>query len=104
MGSINSLFQIEDEKQKLVNIKQARKRVGELTDYLENIPGAQAKYKKLLKKDIVWDVENPVISTKESLDQILHILDGIREIVLNRENLKNDFRNIKYRNKMCCLT
>lgn len=113
MGSINSLFQIEDEKQKLVNIRQARKRVGELTDYLEkqikeiksslcddleNIPGAQAKYKKLLKKDIVWDVENPVISTKESLDQILHILDGIREIVLNRENLKNDFRNIKYNN------
>ena len=58
MGSINSLFQIEDEKQKLVNIRQARKRVGELTDYLEkqikeiksslcddleNIPGAQAK-------------------------------------------------------------
>lgn len=113
MGSINSLFQIEDEKQKLVNIRQARKKVGELTDYLEkqikeiesslckdleNIPGAQAKYKKLFKKDIVCDVENPVISTKESLDQILHILNGIREIVLNRENLENDFKNIKYNN------
>ena len=111
MGRINSLFQIEVEKQKLANIRLARKRVGELTEYLEkqikelqsslcvdleNVPGAQVKYKKLLKKDVVWDIENPVISTKASLDQILHILDGIREIVLNRKDLESDLKNIKY--------
>lgn len=111
MGSINSLFQIDAEKQKFEKIKLAKKKVGELTKYLEqqieelqsslcadleNVPGAQVKYRRLLKKDVVWDVEEPAISSKKSLDQTLHILEGIREIVLNREYLRSDLKNIKY--------
>ena len=112
MGSINSLFQIDTEKQKLEKIKLAKKKVGELIKYLdqqigelqsslcadlENVPGAQVKYKKMFKKDVIWDVEEPVISSKESLDQTLHILEGIRETILNQEYLRGDLKNIKYK-------
>lgn len=112
MGSINSLFQIDAEKQKLEKIKLAKKKVGELIKYLdqqigelqsslcadlENVPGAQAKFKKLFKKDVMWDVEEPVISSKESLDQTLHILEGIRETILNQEYLRSDLKNNKYK-------
>lgn len=111
MGSINSLFQIADEKQKFESIKAAKKKIGDLVKYLEkqiaelqtslcadleNELGAQVKYRKLFKKDIVWDIEEPIISSKKSLDYTLHILEGIKEIVSNQENLRHDLKNSKY--------
>lgn len=111
MGSINSLFQITDEKQKFENIRLAKRKIGDLVNYLnkqiaelqaglcadlENESGAQVKYRKLFKKDIVWDTEEPVISSKESLNQTLHILDGVKEIVFNQEHLRHDLKNSKY--------
>ena len=35
MGSINSLFQIDDEKQKFESIKSAKRKIGDLVKYLE---------------------------------------------------------------------
>lgn len=113
MDSINSLFQIDMEKQKFQKIKLAKKTMGDLLKYLDkeidklqnslcndlqNIPGAEVKYKKLLKKDIIWDVQEPMISSKKSLDETLHILDRIREFVLNKDYFKKDLRNIIYNN------
>ena len=49
------------------------------------------KYRKLLKKDVVWDVEEPIISSPK-LEHTLHILDGVKEIVLNQEQLRNDLK------------
>ena len=111
MGSINSLFQIDDENQKLKSIQSAKKKISDLVKYLEkqiaelqeslyadfeNESGAQVKYRKLLKKDVVWDVEEPIISSPKSLEHTLHILDGVKEIVLNQEQLRNDLKNSKY--------
>ena len=113
MGSINSLFQIDDENQKLKSIQSAKKKISDLVKYLEkqiaelqeslyadfeNESGAQVKYRKLLKKDVVWDVEEPIISSPKSLEHTLHILDGVKEIVLNQEQLRNDLKNSKYNN------
>lgn len=113
MDSINSLFKIDMEKQKFQKIKLAKKTMGDLLKYLDkeidklqnslcndlqNIPGAEVKYKKLLKKDIIWDVQEPMISSKKSLDETLHILDRIREFVLNKDYFKKDLRNIIYNN------
>lgn len=111
MGSITSLFQITDEKQKYESMKSAKKKLGDLiknlekqiaelqaglcTD-LENELGAQVKYKKLFRKDIVWDVEEPTISSSKSLEHTLHILDGIKEIVFNQEYLQHDLKNSRY--------
>lgn len=73
MGSINSLFQIDAEKQKLEKIKLAKKKVGELIKYLnqqigelqsslcadlENVPGAQVKYKNCLRKMLYGMLRN----------------------------------------------
>ncbi len=111
MGSINSLFQITDEKQKFESINSARKKLGDLVKYLEkqiaelqeslcadleNESGAHAKYKKLFKKDVVWDVEEPAISSQKSLEHTLHILDGVKEIVINQEYLRRDLKNSRY--------
>lgn len=111
MGSINSLFQIADEKQKFESIKSAKRKIGDLVKYLEkqiaelqeslcadleNESGAQVKYRKLFKKDVVWDIEEPIISSQKSLEYTLHILDGIKEMVLNQEQLRNDLKNSKY--------
>lgn len=111
MGSINSLFQITDENQKLESIKSAKKKLGDLVKYLEkqiaelqeslcddleNESGAQVKYKKLFKKDVVWDIEEPTISSKKSLEHTLHILDGVKEIVFNQEYLRHDMKNSRY--------
>ena len=111
MGNINSLFQITDEMRKFESIKLAKRKIGDLVKYLEkqivelqaslctnleNESGAQVKYRKLFKKDVVWDAEVPVISSKESLDHTLHILDGIKEIVINQEYLQHDLKNRKY--------
>lgn len=111
MGSINSLFQITGEKQKFESIKLAKRRISDLVKYLEkqiaelqanlcadleNESGAQVKYRKLFKKDVVWDTEEPVISSKESLNNTLHILDGVKEIVFNQEYLRHDLKNSKY--------
>lgn len=38
-----------------------------------------------------------MISSKESLDQTLHILEGIRETILNQEYLRGDLKNNKYK-------
>ncbi len=54
------------------------------------------KYRKLFKKDVVWDIEEPIISSQKSLEYTLHILDGVKEIVLNQEQLRNDLKNSKY--------
>ena len=111
MGSINSLFQIADDNQKFVDIKSTKKKISELVKYLdkqiadlqeslcadlENESGARVKYRKLFKKDVIWDIEEPTISSKQSLEYTLHILDGIKEIVLNQELLRNDLKNSKY--------
>lgn len=111
MGSINSLFQIDDEKQKFEQIKLAKRKISDLVKHLakqieelqeglgsdlENESGAQVKYKKLFKKDVVWDIEEPIISSTKSLEYTLHILNGIKEIVLNQEQLRNDLKNSKY--------
>ena len=107
------LFQIDDENQKLKSIQSAKKKISDLVKYLEkqiaelqeslyadfeNESGAQVKYRKLLKKDVVWDVEEPIISSPKSLEHTLHILDGVKEIVLNQEQLRNDLKNSKYNN------
>lgn len=111
MGSINSLFQITDENQKFECIKSTKKKLGDLVKYLEkqiaelqeslcddleNESGAQVKYKKLFKKDVVWDIEEPTISSKKSLEHTLHILDGVKEIVFNQEYLRHDMKNSRY--------
>lgn len=111
MGSINSLFQITDENQKFECIKSTKKKLGDLVKYLEkqiaelqeslcddleNESGAQVKYKKLFKKDVVWDIEEPTISSKKSLEHTLHILDGVKEIVFNQEYLRHDIKNSRY--------
>lgn len=54
------------------------------------------KYRKLFKKDVIWDIEEPTISSKQSLEYTLRILDGIKELVLNQEQLRNDLKNSKY--------
>lgn len=111
MGSINSLFQITDEKRKYDSMKSAKKELGTIVKYLEgqiadlqknlcvdleNELGAQVKYRRLLKKDVLWDIEAPIISSKKSFEHTRHILDGIREIVLNLEQLRIDLKNSKY--------
>jgi exonuclease SbcC len=111
MGNINSLFHIEGEREKFEQIKRAKKRVGDLIKHLDAeisrlqgslsndmqyIPGAQIAYKKLLKKDFLWDVEDAVISSKESLDKILQILKQISELCSVRENYKHDLLNQRY--------
>lgn len=111
MGSINSLFQIADEKRKFERIKSAKRKMGDLVKHLEkqiaelqksvcvdleNELGAQVKYRKLFKKDVVWDVEKPTISSKKSLEHTLYILEGVKEIVCNQEYLRHDLKNSRY--------
>lgn len=111
MGNINSLFHIEGEREKFEQIKRAKKRAGELIKHLDaeisrlqvslsndmqNIPGAQIAFRKLLKKDFLWDVEDAVISSKDSLDKTLQILKQISELCSLRENYKHDLLNQRY--------
>lgn len=111
MGNINSLFHIESEREKFEQIKRAKKRAGDLIKHLDaeisrlqgslsndmqNIPGAQIAFRKLLKKDFLWDVEDAVISSKESLDKTLQILKQISELCSVREIYKHDLMNQRY--------
>lgn len=111
VGSINTLFQINSEKEKFEKIKQTKKKLSDLIKSvdkqieelqrnvcqdIENMPGAQAEYHKLLKKEIEWDKNEPSISNKESLDYILHTLKNVKELVLNQENYNHDLVNQNY--------
>ncbi len=51
MGSINSLFQIDDEKQKFESIKSAKRKIGDLVKYLE-------KQIAELQESLCADLEN----------------------------------------------
>lgn len=111
VGSINSLFQINEEKEKLNRIKKSKKKlldlvklidnkINELQDNvctdLKNIPGAKVEYKKLLKKDIEWDKAEPDISSKESLEFITTVLAKIKVLIENQNNYRQDLINQKY--------
>lgn len=111
VGSINSLFHIDAEKEKLDKIKRSKKKISNLvkiidnkieelknsvfTD-LENIPGAKTEYQRLLKNEVEWDKEKPDISNKESLDQIVRVLENIKELICNQKNYQQDLINQKY--------
>jgi len=113
VGSINTLFQINMERDKLDKIKLSKKKITDLiknidskikdlkenicTD-LENIPGAKTEYRKLLNNEFEWDNEEPIISSKESFDQIIRVLENIKEFVNNNQNYQQDLVNQKYIN------
>lgn len=111
VGSINTLFQIGSEKEKFEKIKQTKKKMSDLIKSIdkqieelqknvcqdiENMPGSQAAYHKLLKKDIEWDKIEPSISNKESFDYIIHTLKNVKELVLNQKNYNCDLINQNY--------
>lgn len=63
MGSINSLFQINDEKQKFESIKSAKRKISDLVKYLE-------KQIAELQESLYADFEN------ESGAQVEYLFNG----------------------------
>jgi len=111
VSTIDTLFQIKEEKDKLNNINHAKQKLNKLIKRLEakiadirkdiaaeseNIPGNDVKYKKLLQSSVLWDEENPNIKDKQMLDETLQVLDGLKNVLSNWENYKSDIKNQKY--------
>lgn len=108
VGSINTLFQIDDEKKKLAKIKQGKKKIADLAKSLdvkiktlqkntcaelENLPGAHIEYFKMLKRDVEWDKEEPIISKIESMNLIIQEIEKIRELFVNQKYYRIDLSN-----------
>jgi len=108
MNAINILFQMDAAIKKHDDITSAKRKIGSLIKYLDkeiktlegdlcadmkNTVGADVEYRKLLKKNISWDEEKPVFSSRESFQETLDTVDAIRELVINKDNLKKEMSN-----------
>jgi exonuclease SbcC len=111
VGSINTLFQINLEKEKLDKIKRTKKKITDLiksidkkiNDLKENIcteietiSEPKTEYQKLLNKEFEWDKEEPIISSKEAFDRIILMLENIKGFVDNNQNYRQDLVNQKH--------
>ena len=108
MNAINILFQMDAAIKKHEDINSAKRKIGSLIKYLdkeiqtleddlcvdmENAVGADVEYRKLLKKNISWDEERPVFSSRESFQETLDTVDAIQELVINKDNVKKEMSN-----------
>ncbi|SDD72754.1 AAA family ATPase [Sporomusa acidovorans] len=107
--SIDSLFQIKQEQEKLKNINDGKKNLKNVIDNLDNeikrlsenlskdlgnTAGHQCDYIKLLVKDVPWDLETIEINNQKDLESILQQLRAIKSIVTNIKFYKEDIKNI----------
>lgn len=108
--SIDALFQIKQEQEKLKNINDGKKNLKNIIDNLdseikrlsENLSknldssvGHQSEYIKLLIKDVPWDLENVEINDQKTLENILQQLIAIKSIVNNIGFYKEDIKNVE---------
>ncbi len=106
--SIDSLFQIKQEQEKLKDINDGKKNLKNIIDRLDNeikrlsenlsknmdsTAGHESEYFKLLSKNVSWDLEDVEINNQEMLNNILQQLKAIKSfannIMLYKEELKN---------------
>lgn len=108
--SIDSLFQIKQEQEKLKDINEGKKNLKNVIDRLdieikrlsENLSknmdstaGYASEYFKLLPKKIPWDLEDVEINNQEMLDNILQQLKAIKSLVNNITLYKKELKNIE---------
>lgn len=106
--TIDSLFQIKTEQEKLKDINDGKKNLKSVIDLLENeikilsenqsknldgIIGPETEYIKLLPKDASWDLETVEINNVEILNNALHQLKGIKSLVNNVGTYKEELKN-----------
>lgn len=108
--SIDSLFKIKQEQEKLKDINDGKKNLKNIIDKLNNeikrlsenlsknmdsTAGHESEYFKLLSKNVPWDLEDVEISNQEMLNNILQQLKAIKSFVNNIMIYKEDLKNIE---------
>lgn len=106
--TIDSLFQIKAEQEKLKEINDGKKNLKNVIEILDNeikrlsenlsknldsTVGHESEYLKLLPKNVPWDLEEVEISNFEILNNALQQLKGIKSLINNIETYKEELKN-----------
>lgn len=106
--SIDSLFQIKQEQEKLKEINDGKKNLKSIMDGLDNEiirlknnlsnnsvneKNNEIVYSKLLLKNVPWDLENVEINNEKEFDYILQQLKSIKSVANNVKFYREDLRN-----------